>query len=34
VTEHCLRTLPNKADVLIPVGADHFMETPVWNDRI
>jgi D-glycerate 3-kinase len=34
VTEHCLRTLPNRADVLIPVGADHFMETPVWNDRI
>ena len=33
VTEHCLRTLPARADVLIPVGADHFMETPVWNDR-
>ena len=33
VTEHCLRVLPKRADVLIPVGADHFMETPIWNKR-
>ncbi len=34
VTEHCLQTLPARADVLIPVGADHFMEVPIWRDQI
>ena len=34
VTEHCLQTLPARADVLIPVGADHFMEVPIWRDPI
>ncbi|NWO07938.1 MAG: hypothetical protein HLX50_20225 [Alteromonadaceae bacterium] len=33
ITEHCLRELPARADVLIPVGEDHIMETPVWNTR-
>ncbi|GHD51296.1 glycerate kinase [Marinobacter persicus] len=33
VTEHCLRELPARADVLIPVGEDHIMEAPVWNTR-
>ncbi|MCG7201573.1 hypothetical protein MD273_17685 [Marinobacter pelagius] len=28
VTEHCLREMPDRADVLIPVGPDHSLEAP------
>lgn len=32
VTEHCLREMPGRADVLIPVDADHSLEAPQFRD--
>ncbi|MFO7529690.1 MAG: hypothetical protein R6W86_12925 [Marinobacter sp.] len=32
VTEHCLREMPGRADVLIPVGADHSLEAPQFRE--
>lgn len=32
VTEHCLREMPDRADVLIPVGADHSLEAPQFRE--
>jgi len=32
VTEHCLREMPDRADVLIPVGPDHSLEAPRFRE--
>ncbi|GAA0850326.1 kinase [Marinobacter szutsaonensis] len=32
VTEHCLREMPDRADVLIPVDADHSLEAPQFRE--
>ncbi|MCK7549556.1 hypothetical protein ACFQGA_14440 [Marinobacter koreensis] len=32
VTEHCLREMPARADVLVPVSADHSLGAPQFRD--